>query len=74
MIEMQCPNCFGKKFIVTFSKQLLVDENLNEIDGIEEYIGVETDIDFISCAECGEEIKNLDAASRWILSQLRKAR
>ena len=71
---MQCPNCGVKKFIVTFSKQILVDENLNEIDGIEEYIGVEAGVDFISCAECGEEIQNLDTASRGILSELRKAR
>lgn len=69
---MECKNCKAKKFILTFSKQILVDENLNEIDGIEKYIGVEAGIDFISCAECGEEIQNLDAASRWILSRLRR--
>lgn len=67
---MQCQNCGAKKFIVTFSRQILVDENLNEIDGIEEYISVEAGVDFISCAECGEEIQNLDAASRWILSRI----
>lgn len=71
---MECKNCQAKKFILTFSKQILVDENLNEIDGIEEYIGVEAGVDFISCAECGEEITNLDTASLWILSRLRKAR
>jgi predicted RNA-binding Zn-ribbon protein involved in translation (DUF1610 family) len=72
MIEMQCPNCGAKKFIVTFSKQILVDENLNEIDGIEEYIGVEAGVDFISCAECGEEIPNPDFLSQWILGTIRK--
>ena len=71
---MECKNCGGKKFSVTFSKQILVNENLNEIDGIEEYVGVEAGVDFISCAECGEEITNMDTASRWILSRLRKAK
>ena len=71
---MKCKNCGGKKFIITFSQQILVDENLNEIDGIEEYIGVEVGADFLSCAECGEEISDLDATSQWILSRLRKGR
>ncbi|MBM3240641.1 hypothetical protein FJZ31_30525 [Candidatus Poribacteria bacterium] len=71
---MQCPNCGVKKFIVTFSKQSLIDESLNEIDGIEAYIGGEAGVDFISCAKCEEEIQNMDATSRWILSRLRKAR
>ena len=52
------------------SKQILIDENLNELDGIEEYIGIEAGVDFISCAECSEDITNLDAASRWLLSRL----
>jgi hypothetical protein len=66
---MECKSCKGKKFILTFSQQILVDENLNEIDGIEEYIGLNVGVDFLSCAECGEEIPD-DMIAHWVLEGL----
>jgi len=68
---MECKSCGGKKFILTFSKQILLDENFSKIAGIEEYIALKVGVDFLSCAECGEEIPD-DIISRWVLEGLKK--